>query len=208
MKILDFIWPHVGKVPPDETLTGELESIAAASWGENTATFLDEARRLRDVETGRKNAVETKSQIYLAALLALIPILVSLTENATLKGIMAFDTWYRIVGFVLFILGLAYGIGAFVSSFRALTVRAFHRVDVGEIVNSGTREDPLADLTKEILKSVRQDRQNVNHKVSYVIVTHQLLFRMALLLLLALGLITFASPASDLFEAVKSALCG
>ena len=208
MKILDFIWPHVGKMPPDETQTDDLENIAAASWGENTATFLDEARRLRDVETGRKNAAETKSQIYLAALLALIPILVSLTENAALKGIMAFDTWYRIVGFVLFILGLAYGIGAFVSSFRALTVGTYHRVDVGEIVNSGASKDPLGDLTKDILRSVRQDRQSVNHKVSYVIVTHQLLFRMALLLLLALGLVTFASPASDLFEALKSALCG
>lgn len=208
MKFLDFIWPHVGSLPPDETMEGELEKIKAASWGSTTATFLDEARRLRDVETGRKNAAETKSQIYLAALLALLPILVSLTESDALKGIMTFDTWYRIVGFVLFILGLAYGIAAFVSSFRALTVRAYHRVDVREIVNSGGSEDPLGDLTKHILKSVRQDRQNVNHKVSYVIVTHQLLFRMALFLLLALGLVTFASPASDLFEALKSALCG
>ncbi len=207
MKIHDF-WPYVGKMPPDETIKGDLEKIAAASWGEDTATFLDEARRLRDAETGRKNAAETKSQIYLAALLALIPILVSLTESDALKGIMTFDTWHRIVGFVLFILGLAYGIGAFVSSFRALTVGAYHRVDVEEIVNSGASEEPLGDLTKDILRSVRRDRQNVNRKVSYVIVTHQLLFRMALLLLLALGLVTFAPPASDLFEAVKSALCG
>ena len=208
MKILEFIWPHVGRMPPDVSLKDDLNNITAASWGNDNATFLDEARRLRDIETGRKTAAETKSQIYLAALLALFPILVSLTEHEALKGIMAFDTWYRIAAFILFVVGLTYGIGAFVSSFRALTVRAYHRVDVDEIVKSGSSKDALGDLTKEILRSVRRDRRNVNHKVSFVVVTHQLVFRMALLLLLALALITFAPPASGLFETLKTGLCG
>ena len=207
MSTLAFLWPHVGKMSPDDSLAVELSKIDAASWGGNSATFLDEARRLRDVETGRKNAAETKSQIYLAALLALIPILVSLTQSEALGGIMAFDTWYRVSSFILFALGLTYGIGAFVSAFHALTVRAYHRVDVEEIVKIGLSDDPIGDLTKEILRSVRRDRQSVNHKVSYVAVTHQLLFRMALSLLLALTLITFAPPANSLFEALKIGLC-
>jgi len=208
MSILEFIWPRVGKMRGDTTVERDLEKIDSAFWGNNTAAFLDEARRLRDVETGRKNAAETKSQIYLAALLALIPILVSLTENDTLMGMRALDNWYSIVGLIFFALGLVYGIGAFVSSFRALTVRAYHRVDVGEIVAKGSSEDPLGDLTKEILKSVRRDRQNVNHKVGYVVVTHQLLFRMALFLLLALAVITFAHPLSNLFSTLDLGPCG
>lgn len=208
MIILDFMWPHVGKAQDDTTMYDDLEKINAASWGDNTATFLDEARRLRDVETGRKNSAETKSQIYLAALLALIPILVSLTENDALSGIMTLDDWYSIVGFVLFVIGLAYGIGAFVSSFRALTVRAYHRVDVREIVASGSSEDSLGYLTKEILRSVRRDQQIVNHKVSHVVVTHQLLFRMALFLLLALAVITFARPLIEMFAIMYVGLFG
>jgi len=208
MKILDFIWPHVGRMPQDKTLDDDLSKISAATWGDKTATFLEEARRLRDIETGRQRSAETKSQIYLAALLALIPILVSLTEHDALKGVMAFDTWYGVVGFILFILGLTFGVGGFVSSFRALTVRAYHRVDVNEIVKSGTSEDSLGDLTKQVLRTVRKDRSNVNHKISYVVVTHQLVFRMAFSLLLALVLITFAPNLGAFFDMLKTAVCG
>ncbi len=183
MKIFDIIWPYVGQMPSDASLIDDIEQINAASWGDETTTFLDEARRLRDIETDRKTAAETKSQIYLAALFALITILISLTEHEALKGIMAFSFWYQTVGFIFFFAGIFYGIGALVSSFRALTVKAYHRVDVDEIVSSGTAEAPLEHITKEILKSVRQDRSSINHKISYVIVTYQLTLRMALCLL-------------------------
>ena len=214
MNILDFIWPHVDKPAPsdkileDMALKDDLKKIEVASWGENTASFLDEARRLRDIETARADTAEKKSQIYLAVLLPLIAILVSWSGSDTFNGIKDFDTWHGILGFILFVLGLIYGVGAFVSSFRALKVCAFNRVGVTDIVKSGSSEDPLGDLTKEILKSVRQDRQTVNYKVSFILVTQAFLYRMALLLLLAVALITFADSASDLFHALKKDLCG
>ncbi|MEJ1416260.1 MAG: hypothetical protein RPU91_04075 [Candidatus Sedimenticola sp. (ex Thyasira tokunagai)] len=207
MSLTDFIWPRAGKMALDETQKDDLDKIDSASWGNDIAAFLEEARRLRDIETNRKAAAEMKSQIYLAALLALIPILVTLTEHDALKGIMGFSVWYQIVGFILFTLGITYGAGAFFSSFLALTVQAYHRVDVDEIVSSGATETPMESITKEILKSVRRDRNNINQKISYVIVTHQLIFRMAALLLLALLLITFAPKFHGIFSALKDLIC-
>lgn len=207
MNVKGFIWPYVGSMPVDDTLKDDLDMIKAASWGNDTPAFLDEARRLRDIETSRKTSAETKSQIYLAVLLALIPILVSLTESNALKGIMNFSIWYQITGFILFVLGIAYGIGAFIASFRALTVRAYHRIDVDEIISSGATKAPLENITKKILETVRRDRSNINFKISYVIVTHALIFRMALLLLLALSLTTFGPILDGMLIALKDLFC-
>nr|WP_320144090.1 hypothetical protein [uncultured Cohaesibacter sp.] len=208
MNIGDIIWPHVGKITLDkEALKTSIKQIDDVSWDGDVQTFLEETRRLRDIETARKNGAEAKSQIYLAALLALIPILVSLTQHEALKSIMKFTAWDQILGFIFFVLGIAYSIGAFINAFRALTVKAYHRVDVDEIVSCGGSEDPVECLTKDILKSVRYDRHNINHKVSYVIVTHQLIFRMAFFLLLALSIIVFSPIAYDISEALKGTLC-
>ncbi|MCG7871025.1 MAG: hypothetical protein JAZ11_02855 [Candidatus Thiodiazotropha lotti] len=208
MSFTDFIWPRVGKVVLDETLEADLEQIDSASWGGDIAAFLEEARRLRDVENNRKSIAEMKSQIYLAGLLALIPILVTLTGHDALKDIMGFSVWYQIVVFILFALGITYGVGAFFSSFRVLMVQAYHRVDVEEIVSSRVTEaTPMEQLTKEILKSVRRDRSNINQKVSHVIVTHQLIFRMAVFLLLALLLVTFVPKLDGLFSSLKGIIC-
>ena len=207
MSLIEFIWPRVGQMALDDTHESDLEKIDSASWGNDAEAFLEEARRLRDIETNRKTAAETKSQIYLAALLTLIPILLTLTEHDVLKGIMEFSTWYQVIGFILFAFGITYGVGAFFSSFRALTVKAYHRVDIDEIVSSGSAEAPIESITKEILKSVRRDRSNINQKVSHVIVTHQLIFRMVALLLLALLLITFGSKFHNIFPPLKDLIC-
>lgn len=190
MKFLDLLWPHVGSVADDATMASDLVVIASAAWDKQQDIVLEEARRLRDFETDRKNTAETKSQIYLAALLALIPILVSLADHESAKGLLEFNTWYQSLGFCCYVLAIAYGIGAFVSSFRALTVRAYHRVDIIEISKSSISKNPAASLGKDILESVRKDRPSVNLKISFVVVSHRLILRMAFLLLLALSLIT------------------
>lgn len=204
MNLVDMVWPHAGKTPEDKSLKEDIVQIDAASWGDETAVFLEESRRLRDVETARKTTAETKSQIILAALFALIPVLVTLTEHSVFRGIMAFSVWYQTVGFVLFCIGIVYGLGAFISSFRALQVRTFHRVDVGEIVLSGAEKAPSEHIAKEILKSVRRDRSHINHKISYIIVTQKLAFRMALFFLAALALIVIAPQVETAISALTN----
>lgn len=206
MKLIDFVWPYVGTMPSDVSLEDDLAEITASSWNTEPGVILEEARRLRDIETTRKNSAETKSQIYLAALLVLIPVLISLTDHDTFEGISAFSNWHHALGYVCFILGIIYGIGAVIASFRALTVSAFHRVDVIEISKSCASENPVEDLGKDILKSVRRDRNNINLKISFVIVAHCLVFRMALMLFLALSLITFVPTIKHLIELLLSYL--
>jgi hypothetical protein len=203
MRVLDFVWPHVGKPSIDATLKEELASLDAASWDQDSESFLEEARRLRDVESGRKSAAETKSQIYLAVLIALLPVLISVSESEAFKGILSFDAWYRIAGFVFLVIGLVYGVGAMMSSFRVLFVGAYNRVDVEDLVKLASSKDRIGDLTKDILKSVRRDRKAVNRKVSYVMVTQGLTLRMALFLILALSVSTFAEPMAILLKALK-----
>lgn len=203
MKIFDIIWPHVGRYPEDQTLRRDLDAIDTASWGDATQTYLDEARRLRDIESERNNSAETKSQIYIAALLAVVPLAISLVEIDALKNAMKFSKWYEVLGMILFVIGMIYGAGAFVSSFRALSVRKFTRIDFEEFRDGGTMPNPVEYLAREIIKSVRCDRRNVNVKVSYVIVTHQLVFRMAIFLVGALVITVFGPKMTEIFQLVK-----
>ena len=198
--ILQFIWPTLGKLPTDESLDSDIDGINKASWGNGGQVFLEEARRLRDIETSRKNSADIKGQIYLAALLALIPILISLTEHSLFKGILNFSDWKDFTAFALFILGILYGIGAFANALKTLSVKAFHRIDVLELVAGAKEKIPAEYLTKEILKSVRRDRTAVNQKISFVLLTQTFILRMAVLLLMVVfvaGLMTKIYTASE-----------
>jgi len=203
----DLIWPHVGKFYDDKNLKSDLKEIEQITWEKGSAAiYLEEARRLRDTETSRKNSADTKSQIYLAALLAIIPILVSLTEPDGVMGKLDYSQWYVVIGFFSFLLGIVYGIGAFISSFRALSVRAYNRIDVDSFLKK-TENAPEEQLAKDILKSVRLDREIVNNKISHVIVAHELLFRMALSIVFALMVIAVVPKVIEILSLFKMAIC-
>lgn len=204
-RMLQFIWPYVGVFPEDDHLKTDLEKIMKANCGSSASIYLDEARRLRDIESNRKSAAEAKSQIYLVALLAIIPILVSLTGTDAAFGKLDFTAWYDVAGFTSLAIGIAYGAGAFVNSFLALGVRAYNRIDVSDFVGATVNEE---SLIREILKSVRRDRRSINHKISYVIVVHRLIFRMAFSLILSLILVVLVPQILELFGALRQLVCG
>ena len=186
MHTLKPIWPYVGKRDPDKALEDDLKKIDTAFWGENTASFLDEARRERDFEMARVRTAETKSQVYIAALLILIPFLFSVVEKVTINGAMGSDASYSKVGLFLFCLGLFFGFSALYWAFRALKVSGYNRVDVAKLGQKESKEDSLGDLTKEVLKSIRRDRENVNHKISFILATEKHMRRMVSFVVLAI----------------------
>lgn len=203
------VWPRTGRAN-DVRLSSDLQAIEGMVINGSPNVYLEEARRLRDIETARKDTADTKSQIYLTALLAIIPILVSLTEKEGTLSSMNMSEWYGIVASIFFVLGIIYGMGAFVSSFRALSVRAYNRIDIADFIAGSLSGATSAEIyfTKEILKSIRLDREIINFKISYVIVTHQLLFRMAIFIISALFMITIVPDIVGLYRPLKASFCG
>jgi hypothetical protein len=192
-KILYCFWPHVEKIQKTENSIDD-NYILDASWKKKSIASLEEARRLRDEENNRLRRTETRAQIYLVGLLGLIPILLSLTEFTALKSIMVFNTWYSVTGFILFSIGITYGIGAFVSSYLVLEPGPYHRLTEEGIADAGRGKlGEIEILTKMILISIRQDRPYVDLRVERVKVTHDRVFRMALFLFSAILLMFICS---------------
>lgn len=106
---------------------------------------------MRDIETARKSAAEIKSQIYLAALIAITPVVVSLADKDAVLGGLNFARWYDILGFFFLAMATIYGCGAFVSSFLALSVRSYNRIDVEDFIGDPKKSFDEEHLTKEIL---------------------------------------------------------
>lgn len=167
-------------------LKSDIEKIEKESWDKNAATYLEEARRLRDIETSRKNSADSKSQIYLASLLAIIPFLSALTSKDGTLGNLNYTNWYNIMCFMFLLFSIIYGIGAFISAFRALTVRSFNRIDIEDFIKESKAANIREYFAKEILKSVRSDRDIINDKINHVVIAHKLLFRMAICTILAI----------------------
>ncbi|MCB5411224.1 hypothetical protein [Pseudogemmobacter faecipullorum] len=208
MGVCNAIWPHVGAWPKDETLDSDISEINNTVWTNNTAAFLEEARRLRDKETARKSSAETKSQIYLAALLAIVPVIISLTGKDGILGVLKFERYYDVAAFVCMVISIIYAFGAFSSAFRSLRVQAFHRVDVGDLVGKADRKLDEEYIIKEILKSVRHDRSSVNQKVSYVRVTHSHMLLMSGFLLAALFFVVLLPRLVEIGSLLSAAICG
>ena len=209
MKILyNWVLPSVSSRIEDASLSTDISKIEKSTWKKNENIFLDEARRLRDIETSRKNAAETKGHIYLTALIALIPLLITLSEKGMLKNVTDFSSWYDISIYLLFLMAIFYGVSAFSSSFRALNVKGYHRIDVLEISNAGDEDAPVEHLIREILKSVRLDRETINLKVSYILLTQALLLRMAALFIFILLTSKVLPKLGLVFEKLITLSCG
>ncbi len=208
MGVFNAIWPHVGAWPTDVSLDSDIADINSTLWTGNTAAFLEEARRLRDKEAARKLSAETKSQIYLAALLAIVPVMISLTGKDGILGDLKFERYYDVAAFVCMVISIIYGVGAFSSAFRSLRVQAFHRVDVEDLVCKAGRQLDEEYIIKEILKSVRYDRSSVNQKVSYVRVTRSHILLMSGFLLAALFFVALFPRFLEIGSLLSAAVCG
>jgi len=172
--------------------------------GKNAATLLDECRRIRDIETRRKNITEAKAQIYLAALLAMIPILISITGHDKFVTASAFKTWIEILGLAFFFMGIFSGIIAFIYAFRALHTAGYNRLSVEEICTIGKNANAIDDLIINILVTVRDDMETINKKVECIKRTQISVTFMAVFELVSLVLIVFFPLSINLIKSLKN----
>ncbi|MCQ2996545.1 hypothetical protein NLO95_20790, partial [Pseudomonas syringae] len=82
--LLGRLWPRLVEMAPEQKVENDewmrelATSVRQGNWSKDSEVALDEARRLFDAEIDRRKGADAKAGIYLAAITALIPVLVSL----------------------------------------------------------------------------------------------------------------------------------
>lgn len=183
LRIKEFFWPILEKLSDDEKnkeeeiLEKDLSKIKANTWNDSCELALNEAKELNELEEQRRASADSKAAIYLAAITALAPVLISLIPGAITKG----DGSKFIDGlsFTIFIYALINLLRAALWAFDTLKVSASHRVDVNELTNIWSDDDKKYEKRLIIanLSCVRRNRNGVNLKVTCIKMTHALLLR-------------------------------
>ena len=149
-------------------------SVRASDWTEDSEVALEESRRLFDAEVDRRKGADAKAGIYLAAITALIPVLVSLLP--TLWSDKS-SKWLGCLGLIAFGWAVAYLLGAGAWAFRTLQVAGFSVLGPGELVRSWKKSSPKAALAKQLSNAVLYNYPLVNRKVTGIKMTHEYLLR-------------------------------
>lgn len=179
-EFLQWIWPTLEPLTPEEKAEDDerarhlASSVQASDLSKDSEVALDESRRLFDAEVDRRKGADAKAGIYLAAITALIPVLVSLLPTLwTDKS----SRWMGCLGLFFFGWAVAYLLGAGAWAFRTLKVEGFAQLSPGEMVRSWKKISPKAALAKQLSSAVLYNYPLVNRKVTGIKMTHEYLLR-------------------------------
>ena len=210
-KFRELIWPILDVGTDDEIRDREqaddkvIDVIGKARWQHNDV-ILDEARTLALRDDERRKTTDTKATICLAVLAAIVPLSLSFVKDLsdyldTLLG------WQVILLAVLFLIAIVYLLAAGVWTFRTIAVSTHHRVDVDDLVRLSETAETDVELSREILKAVRKNRNVANNKVSKLLMSHEFLLRMFVVfiaLVVFLGAITVYNHLYEHCEFVEN----
>ncbi|WP_443700376.1 MULTISPECIES: hypothetical protein [Pseudomonas] len=177
---LQWLWPSIipltsAEQAEDDAWSSQLaSSVQASDWSEDSEVVLEESRRLFDAEADRRKGADAKAGIYLAAITALIPVLVSLLP--TLWSDKS-SKWLGCLGLFIFGWAVAYLLRAGAWAFRTLQVAGFAQLGPGELVRSWNKKSPKAALAKQLSSAVLYNYPLVNRKVTGIKMTHEYLLR-------------------------------
>ncbi|WP_285425358.1 hypothetical protein [Pseudomonas sp. efr-133-TYG-103a] len=177
---IHWVWPTLIPLSPGqqaddvEWKQGIAASVQAGDWSTDSDVVLDESRRLFDAEVDRRKGADAKAGIYLAAITALIPVLVSLLP--TLWSDKS-SKWLGCIGLVLFGLAVAFLLRAGAWAFSTLKVAGFAQLGPGELANAWKGSSPKAGLAKQLARAVLHNYSLVNEKVTGIKMTHEYLLR-------------------------------
>lgn len=149
-------------------------SVQSSDWSKDSEVALEESRRLFGAEIERRKGADAKAGIYLAAITALIPVLVSLLPS--LWGEKA-GKWLGCIGLLIFALAVAYLLRAGAWAFRTLQVSGFVQVGALEMVSIWKKKSPKAALAKQLSLAMIRNYSRVNRKISGIKMTHAYLLR-------------------------------
>lgn len=176
----ELFWPTLAPPTPEQVVAndqmraGWKASVNNGNWDLQSEIALEEARRMYDAEQERRRGADTKAGVYLAAVTALIPVLVSLLptlwSDKTSKALGA-------LSLAVFALAVAYVLRAGYSAFCVLRVSNAHTVGAGDISRCWSTHQPAASLAKSIAIKVIENYPGNNAKVSHIKLAHDYLLR-------------------------------
>jgi hypothetical protein len=179
-RVIRLTWPVVIDLSPaqkaadDEWMRSIATSVRQGNWSKDSEVALDESRRLFDAEVDRRKGADAKAGIYLAAITALIPVLVSLLPslwNDKLNKVLGFT------GLFVFAWAVTYLLRAGAWAFSTLKVSGFTQLGPGEIAASWKKDSPKAALAKQLSIAVLCNYSLVNRKITGIKMTHEYLLR-------------------------------
>lgn len=213
--IREFFWPVLVELSLEEirqdqeNLDNDILNIKNTDWNNESELALDEAKKLNELENQRRLGAESKAAIYLTAITALAPVLVSLVP-----AIISSDknnAFVNFLSFAIFVYALANLLRAALWAFNTLKVSASNRIDTVDLVKiwGGDGDEYKKDLIVENLCAVRKNRDGVNRKVTCIKMTHELLLRTFLAFVLLLFLQTSMDfiPNIDIANQISSTTC-
>lgn len=178
--LLGWLWPPLVEMAPGQKVANDgwmrelATSVRQGNWSKDSEVALDEARRLFDAEIDRRKGADAKAGVYLAAITALIPVLVSLLPT------LWSDRASKVLGLALlfiFAWAVAYLLRAGGWAFRTLKVAGFTQLGPGEIASSWKKADPKEQLAKQLSLAVLANYRLVNRKIDGIKMTHEYLLR-------------------------------
>jgi len=201
----DILWPTL--VPPSPAQIAANNqmrdrwkaSVSNGDWNAQSEVALEEARRMYDAEQERRKGADTKAGVYLAAVTALIPVLVSLLPS------LWSDKTNRVLGaisLIVFALAVIYVLRAGYSAFCVLRVSAANTVGANDISQSWSTAQPVASLAKNIALKVIDNYPGNNAKVSHIKLAHDYLLRAFLVFAVLLAVQTLWPCATWVIEEI------
>ena len=176
----ELFWPTLAPPTPEQVVAndqmraGWKASVNNGNWDLQSEIALEEARLMYDAEQERRKGADTKAGVYLAAVTALIPVLVSLLPTLwSDKASKALGA----LSLAVFALAVAYILRAGYSAFCVLRVRNAHTVGAGDISRCWSTQQPVASLAKSIAIKVIENYPGNNAKVSHIKLAHDYLLR-------------------------------
>lgn len=176
----ELFWPTLAPPTPEQVVAndqmraGWKASVNNGNWDLQSEIALEEARRMYDAEQERRRGADTKAGVYLAAVTALIPVLVSLLPTLWSDKI---SKALGALSLAVFALAVAYVLRAGYSAFCVLRVSNAHTVGAGDISRCWSTQQPAASLAKSIAIKVIENYPGNNAKVSHIKLAHDYLLR-------------------------------
>jgi hypothetical protein len=205
--IRELIFPFLEKSSPEEIqdqkdkLEDDVHRINSTDWNKNADLIHTDTVRLYQEECQRKSSADVKAGIYLAAVTAFAPVLVSMIPK-----LLVFNHYIYLVylSLVISLLATFYLLMSGYWAFKTLKVSVSYRLDIGELIEINNNARPKCAYIKDMMTVITHNKIAVNSKVTCIKMAHEYLLRtFTMFIILLLMQITWQETKTYITPNVK-----